>query len=441
MRPLALTFCALLIAAAAAAKNGAYSATAHGDKNKGPQRLAEKPRGSCVQCHDQHVSHEVASAQRNAAGLFAPNDNDLCFTCHATPSESGIFAGNGSWMLSSHATSPADTGKCVNCHDPHGTKDAAGLVPALLDMREPALCLECHDGSRGADIRSQLTRSFRHGMDARGKHDPAEGSDPAKFASLPATNRHVSCSDCHNAHRAVKDRVPPAAPAASSIFTGVSRIEVANGAAGTAPRTTWRGADDPTPASEYEICFKCHSSWTKLGPGQPDLALLTNPANPSFHPIQAAGKNAIDPQAFAGGMSAGSIIACTDCHGSDDETARGLHGSSYRSLLKRPSGTTERTDICFACHAYDVYGRGDSPADVQRASRFNAPSASGHAFHVATQQIACAACHETHGSTRRPALITTGRAQGIISFTQTANGGTCASTCHGPKTYGVNYGR
>jgi predicted CXXCH cytochrome family protein len=222
----------------------------------------------------------------------------------------------------------------------------------------------------------------------------------------------------------MKDRIPAEAPAASTLLTGVARVEVANGPAGTAPRYTLHDGDDPSPANEYEICFRCHSSYAKLGPGQPDLALLTNPANASFHPIQAAGRNAINPQAFAGQMSAGSIIACSDCHDS-------LHGSV--------SG--ERSDLCFACHAFDVYGNASAGSDIQRASRFNAPSTSGHAFHVAMQQIACNACHETHGSARHAALIATGRLPGITSYTQSATGGTCTSTCHGAKTYAGNYAR
>jgi predicted CXXCH cytochrome family protein len=443
----------------ALARNGAFSSTLHGDKTRGPQRRIDRPRGDCAQCHDQHASHDPSTGSRNTKGLFAPDDNDFCFTCHGLPSDSGAFPGSGAWMQSSHGLSPRmlrtaagrssfDTGKCVNCHDPHGVKDNAGVIPAMLDTREPELCLTCHDGSRGADIRFQMAKTYRHGMDARGKHDPHEGSDPTKYAALPGTNRHAVCSDCHNVHRATKDRTVPAAPEASGLLAGVSRIEVANGPAGTAPRFTWRSADDPGIAREYEICFKCHSSWTRLTPGQADLALLTNPQNASFHPIQAAGKNPnIDPQAFVNGFGADSLVTCSDCHDSDDENVRGPHGSSYRYILKRPATTvsttyaSQRDDLCFACHTYDVYANVSAAASVLRASRFNAPAGSGHTLHVALQQIPCYACHETHGSARTAALIARGRLPGITSYTQTAAGGTCISTCHTAKTYSLNYPR
>ena len=347
---------------------------AHSDPLRGPQRYPSWPRGSCVQCHDQQPQRR--------------GDNELCFTCHETPV---------GWTQSSHT-------KCLECHDPHGS-DAA-----MLKKREGELCLQCHD-----DVRRQLTRSFRHGMEARGKHDPAEGGDPAKFAALPSANRHVSCSDCHNAHQA-----------RGTLLAGVSRVEVNDG------RYTWRDADDLSPANEYEICFKCHSGWTRLGPGQPDLALLTSPSNASFHPIRAAGKNEIVPRAFAPGaqMSSQSLVACTSCHGSDDETARGPHASSNRGLLRRAGN-----ELCFTCHAADVYGNAAADAEAQRASRF-----SGHGFHTA-QQIECAACHDPHGSARHAALIVTGRMPGLGSFTQTATGGTCTSSCHAPRTYSVSYAR
>lgn len=438
------------------AKNGAFRSTAHGDATKGPQRRAERQRGSCTQCHDEHGSHERGPVRPDNSGLFAPNDNDLCFTCHDAPSANSIFRGTGEWARSTHAISPrmlragrsgSDTNKCVNCHDPHGVKDGGGLVPSMLTQREPALCLSCHDGSRGRDIQTQLNRGYVHGERARGSHSANEGIDEAK-AIVTASARHVACSDCHNIHAATEARFAVDPPAASPLLSGVSRVEIRNGNAGTAPGFTFRRADDVTEVQEFEVCFKCHSSWTKQPPGQPDLARETNPANASFHPIQAAGRNRnIDPRAFSNGMTSDSLVRCTDCHGSDESRARGLHGSAYQYLLKKPSianagrQTMTRNDLCFDCHTFDVYAEASSPADVQRASRFNSPAAVGHAFHVGVQHVPCYSCHETHGSSRIPALIATGRMPGISSYSQNPNGGTCSPACHAPRSYTVNYSR
>lgn len=410
----------LAAASAVLAENGAFESTAHGNPITGPERVANRPRGSCGQCHEQHAAYNGTPINKHQ--LFAPNDDDLCFTCHALPSANGVFPGSGAWQSSGHARAAGDAAKCVTCHDPHGVRDGSGLIPSLLVRREPELCVTCHDGSSAADIRDQLTKPYWHGMNAM-------------------ANRSVACADCHNSHLAIKDRVPPVPPAASSRLAGTSRVEVANGAAGTAPRYTLRAADDPSPISEYEICFKCHSGYPKTQPpGQTDQAIVTNPANPSFHPIQARGRNAnIDPNAWVAGYDPDALIACTSCHGTDDANIRGPHGSAYQHLLKKASGTTTRDDLCFSCHAYDVYGNAASTADVQAASRFN--SGQGHAFHVGLQNIPCSACHDAHGSTRYSFLIRTGRFPGITSFVETPTGGTCTSTCHAAQTYTVGYAR
>lgn len=451
---------ALLCAPTLLAKNGAFRSSAHGDPVKGPMRKSRSGRGACDQCHGGHASHQGYAGARNELGLFAPNDNNLCFVCHATPSEDGIFPGNGRWSQSTHASDSrvagggsdprrnAEPNRCVNCHDPHGVRDKEGVVPAMLASREPRLCLDCHDGSRGADIAGETLKSWTHGVNARGSHDPHEGENVGDRTAYTPGKRHVSCSDCHNVHRVGSGRMKSDPPEASPRLAGVSRVKVINGAAGSVPSFTFIGADDPGQANEYEICFKCHSSYTKQPPNQPNLALLTNPENPSYHPIQARGKNrGIRADAFANDFDANSIVSCSDCHASDNDRVRGPHGSRYEFLLKKEAITSDapramqRDNLCFDCHSWDVYADPSSPATTQGASRFNGPKTAGHAFHVGQQRIPCYACHETHGSARHPNLIATGGGRGVLSFMQTPSGGTCTSSCHGQQSYAVNYDR
>ncbi len=439
-------YCLLLFAfcLSAYAKNGAFRSSKHGDRVKGPQRRADRPTGSCGQCHDEHASHTRGATRNNNAALFTANDNDFCFTCHAGRSEAGAYPGNAIWWPSIHATSPAvyragkdprppsDANLCVNCHDPHGVIDSEGLIPSMLVDREPHLCMLCHDGSRARDLTNEIAKPFRH---------------PFGMPLRPGGNdRHVQCSDCHNSHAVKSDRRPPLAPAASSAMRNVGYVEVVNGPPGGAPRYVWHNGAEASDANEYEVCFKCHSSFTHQPPGQSDLALLTNPSNPSYHPVQAAGRNRIDSAAFVPGFSSDSLVRCSDCHGSDDPGELGVHASQYRYILKRPSTVSSLNqrmrpdDICFSCHAYAVYANQNTPAMTLRASRFNLSGDGGHAFHVGGKQIACYACHETHGSTRYPALIAR-RVPGITNYTQSATGGTCNSSCHLPKTYKLAYPR
>lgn len=450
-----------------------------------------QPHDECAMCHAEHFSqsHSWSGAGPvgttpqpdgdwigsgpNAHILRAPAD-EMCTSCHngsvptvpatsnaraaATSAQPSVRSFNSisEWTRSAHASAPPSaargddwrSGRCVNCHDPHGVRDEKGLIPASLRTREPQLCLGCHDNPQTGDVLALMNRPYVHGAQSRGTHDPNEAADPVRFAAAPQDNRHAACSDCHNSHEGSRDPAPSLSPFDALVrLAGVSRVEAVNGGAGVAPSYRFHAADERDRDAEYEVCFKCHSSWTRQPAGQPDLARLTNPANPSFHPVQGEGRNrGIADESFTNGYTASSRVACSDCHGSDDPKVRGPHGSIYPYLLKKPTSSgamaepLTAADLCFDCHAYAVYGDPLANADTQRASRFNAPSVAGHAFHSGVKRIACWACHETHGSTRLPSLIAT-RPQGIVSYTQNAMGGTCVSGCHELKTWNVNYRR
>jgi hypothetical protein len=300
---------------------------------------------------------------------------------------------------------------------------------------------------------SDLQKPFRHpAADFVGRHTGPGESQPSDFSRTPVNRRHAECADCHNPHTARADGLGGPAGIEPSLTTlGTGRVAVLNGAAGTQPLYTFLAPSDTLtqPTAEYQLCFKCHSSWTTAPSGQTDFARVLNPANPSFHPVEATGANPnISPQAFAPGWSASSLTRCGDCHGSDFGLTRGPHGSIYPAILRAPydPNPAERTmasnELCFSCHSYDVYADPGSAESERAASRFNRPQAGkGHAEHVGEARVPCASCHVTHGSASQPFLMATGRNPGIVSYTKSANGGTCAPTCHGPETYTVNYAR
>jgi predicted CXXCH cytochrome family protein len=451
----------ILSAGLSPAQAGVSVQPAHRNPLTGPLRTTDNPRGSCGQCHT-NKSGAVAFPK----GLWRENDNELCYTCHRQENISGVYPGERIYQSSTHSIDPrvlwpgpfprarlavADAGKCLNCHAPHGKRDLYGLIPSLLVLREEGLCLACHDGNPSSqDIAREIRKPYAHAVRQNsGRHRADEGADPALYSNV-GNNRHVECSDCHNAHALFGDPMPPLAPQASNRNAWVSRIRVINGGPGTAPQYDYLPAlDTGMPVLEYEICFKCHSSWVQLPPGQPDLARLFNPNNASHHPVERQGNSpGIDPNAFAGGMNAFSTIFCSDCHGSEDGALRGPHGSQFPNLLRRPyeanstNRIVDRDELCFACHNFDTYANPGAFPLAQQASRFNPPaSPGGHTFHITQQNVPCFACHDSHGSPRFGALIVTGRSPGLLSFSMNVGGGSCMPTCHGSRPYSINYPR
>lgn len=421
-------------------------------------------RGSCDQCHSQHGTYDVVYDH----ALVGPDDNTLCDGCHNVPWAGGSYGGTTAYMGSAHGwdlstvwpgptpparSEPGAAGKCLNCHDAHGWEDGQGLIPQLAHAREENLCLACHDGAPAVhDVRLDQTKPFRHPtQDFSGRHTGPGEQLPSDFGRTPLNRRHAECADCHNPHLARGGALPPGGDASSRLLLGVSRLQVTNGPAGSAPAFTFVPASDTLTANrgDYPLCFKCHSSWTTQPSGQTDLARVLNPNNPSYHPVEAAGANpGISPLAFETGWGPASLTACGDCHGSDDPAARGPHGSLHRGILKRPydASSAERPttadELCFSCHRFDVYANDDAPEATLSASRFNPPQTQrGHAYHVGRREVPCGACHATHGSTTLPHLLVTGRSPGLLSVSVTPAGGTCSPTCHNPKDWTSNYGR
>src|SRR5262249_30581555 len=153
----------------------------------------------------------------------------------------------------------------------------------------------CHDGAHArSDIRTDMGKPFAHpATTLRSRHAGPGESAPSDFAISPVNRRHAECEDCHNPHVARADEIAPPAPEAPTTLLGVSGVAVLNGAPGFRPGYVFIAASDTAtaPFAEYQICFKCHSSWTTQPAGQTDLAMALNPANPSHHPVEAQGAN------------------------------------------------------------------------------------------------------------------------------------------------------
>ncbi len=340
----------------------------------------------CTACHDPHENpHRKFLRVDDRAG-------GLCTSCHLkrnwTDSIHAIsqatWQGSGAnpWPDTPY-TNVADNG-CENCHRPH----AAPRPPLLLSStQEPYVCLQCHNGNVAShDLESQFAKFSAHPIsNAEWTHEPVE--DPN---TMP---RHVACPDCHDPHQATDVLSTP--PAVSGRLRGVAGLTIAG--------TTISEAN-----YEFEVCLKCHGvrEPTTQSVVRDDntriIRLKIDPGNPSYHPVAAIGKNPSVRGFEAGtGLSASSMIYCTDCHNNDewsDTNPSGPHGSQYAPILERnyemddPNRESYQSyELCYKCHnrSYLVNDRADTFP---------------HEKHL-DEDTSCAVCHDAHGSRENKGLI------------------------------------
>ena len=142
---------------------GTYKASVHG-------RLA------CTRCHTDGYTDYPHAAN-------AKESTSNCSDCHSKKTRKI----EPEFDLSVHAKHLKSTFTCLNCHDPHVMRVAAGLVdPAKIVDQDNRVCLGCHDSN-----------------ERFAKYAPAKKTRPAIdeiHAWLPNTRlhwKHVRCVECH----------------------------------------------------------------------------------------------------------------------------------------------------------------------------------------------------------------------------------------------------
>jgi predicted CXXCH cytochrome family protein len=330
----------------------------------------------CTTCHDPHD---------DPFGQFLVMDNaasSLCNTCHEkrgwnesshSLSDGLLVRSGGLWPNTDYRT-VAENG-CENCHIPHSAATGERL---LIFGNEEDTCLSCHDGEvASADIGTSIFKRYHHPVeDTTGVHDAAEDFTSG---NVP---KHVECSDCHDAHQANED------PSIGDAWVSGANKGTAGVSAG--------GMFIAEAHYVYEICFKCHGDNNVIDAlpiarqiDQLNARLEFNPANPSFHPVGASGKNP-DVPTLLSPYTVNSIISCTDCHGNSDLSGPpGPHGSDYPYLLIDRYVTDDSTPespnsyaLCYTCHSRSILLENESYL---------------HEKHVVDQSAPCSACHDAHG--------------------------------------------
>ncbi len=402
--------------------------------------LGDRGELECTACHDPH-NNELGDFLRAPTRRGA-----LCLTCHQLDG----------WRRSAHANSgrpvPATltTGEplaftsladnaCGTCHVSHGAPQRERL------LRGPTqdLCLGCHDGISGVDVRSAIGQRSGHGtrFARRDRHDPAE--DPL---SMPP---HVNCVDCHNPHAA---QASGAGTANVARQQGPARIETMEHVQGV----SIQGSVIDKARFSYEVCFRCHAD----KPVPIDRRIVRDrdtfgnirrqfqPSAASAHPIAiAASQSTVDNPSLLPGARTQGQMSCQDCHDNPDSrrfggaAANGPHGSRFDNLLVARYETADFTiesantfALCYRCH--------------DRNSILADESFSLHRRHIIDGRSPCSACHTPHGVEGSPRehshLINfdTAIVQGQRQFVDTGRfSGSCTLVCHGVQHDNFNYTR
>ncbi|MBI2061951.1 MAG: hypothetical protein HYT87_19600 [Nitrospirae bacterium] len=365
--------------------------------------ILENNQVQCASCHEPHDN-------TNAPFLrVSTNNGDLCTRCHVKVD----------WSTSSHSTSAAiwnglgtdpwaerkaawrqttvSGNSCMNCHDPHNAANPTRLLKQAGD--EENTCYPCHNANVAVkNVQGDFGKTYRHPVATySGVHNPTE--DPLTMAT------HVECTDCHNPHVVSNASSFAASPYGAPLGVG-SRLQKIKG-------VDTNGANVNPSTYLYEVCYKCHglsnahtSNFTNVvrRDATYNLRLKFDTANPSFHPVEAVGKNANVPSLLAP-YTTGSIISCIDCHNSDASPwvggagANGPHGSTWGpglfiqnyKMIDDVSNVWPDFDMCLRCHSQASLNAGTSTPK--------------HGHILGCQKAPCMNCHDPHGSTVSNHLI------------------------------------
>lgn len=256
---------------------------------------------------------------------------------------------------------------------------------------------------------------------ATGVHKPDE---TAGFA------QHAECADCHNTHASqiTTSYAPPYAPATNRGASGLTPI-----ISGADPLSF---TETGSVTYEYELCFKCHSSWTRPAGSWLDVASEFDPRNTSYHGIMEGGTPAEVPAASFVATSPAwtndSVMLCTTCHtNADASKPRGPHDSKWSPMLAAPYSGVAATDsalLCYSCHKYDVYVTGTEPLASSNFYDAALGEPGLHALHVGERGFTCIACHVNHGSSKEH-LVREG-----LDWYEYPDGGACYTPCHAGGT-------
>ena len=422
------------------------SAQIAGAKKKPTQQVAPKDC-TASECHQDVIAHKYVHDQKAAdcaachlqigkaedhQFALPAKPEDLCVKCHQLPAKK-------------HAHLPMTEGKCMSCHDPHGSehkhelrgdpnKDlcikchhktdvtnkkfvhgpvAVGACstchvshssdePKLLQASPNALCMTCHEETGRAEDGVHLHKALEQGC--VNCHDPH--ATDHKFQLVEDSPK--LCLSCH------QEKFDQMTAGAKVVHQAVSQ----DGGCPSCHSPHSSKLPGLQRASEVTTCLKCHDRQIKKADGKviSNMAKLLE-TNPIKHgPIRDG--------------------HCTVCHDPHAGPHFSLLSDEYPAKFYS-AFSMDNYKLCFRCHSADMVTKEDGTG----VTMFRDGTRNLHALHVNKDNgRTCRACHEVHASTR-PAHVRESVPYGTsnwmleINYEASEEGGSCAPGCHQVKKY------
>ncbi|MCF6330922.1 MAG: cytochrome c3 family protein [Sulfurimonas sp.] len=149
-------------------------------KNKLNTRNTHAPAANwrCIDCHDGKTAEYNMDLEGESKYLARDPIKTNCASCHDKVTK---------WENNKYTHGPVNDGRCVRCHDPHGSDNEFFLRKPIWDI-----CTTCHaEKADGKHVVSSFVFSRNSGA------HPTR-SDTAKDPARP--EREFTCTSCHNPH-------------------------------------------------------------------------------------------------------------------------------------------------------------------------------------------------------------------------------------------------
>lgn len=338
---------------------------------------------------------------------------------------------------SPHGVYEKDTAMCAACHRVHSA--TGPLLLAGTSTIDAPLCLSCHDGTSARDILSDfadMARTSRHPV-------PMSETDPGS----------LQCSSCHGVHLGGRPDSGRGLLQAGSARFGNQYCYSCHGTDSTLPRGDLQvfeasshkaGIAEP-PTGTKVICLSCH-----IGHTTREAALYPYSANDRClrcHSYDAASPDADIAAKLSGdghgtrhdlraedGAATGSRLGCSNCHEPHTSTETTPCVDPDEPSSSKPLSASGVT-LCLRCHddalptsvetsgwAEAPLGAGGSATTADIASVWGTNVHGGGASvspdlkpgmgYAQGDDLVCATCHDSHGSSNEFALLESVEASG-----------------------------